>query len=506
MSANKIDFNKALTSEETLDPENWDQLKSLGHEMVDTMMDYLRHLRDQPVWKKPTREARHSFNRAMPTEPQNREDVFQDFLQHVLPFAKGNVHPKFWGWVEGNGTPFGMLADMLASGMNSNLGIGDHAAVYVELQVLNWIKEFLGFPMDASGILVSGGSMANFTGLAVAKDSIPDRDIRVKGLFESPSRLTVYGSTETHNSVQKAIETLGLGSQSFIRIPVDKNYQIDMKLLREAIDKDRKRGRIPFCIVGNAGTVNTGSIDPLAQLAVLAKKENMWFHVDGAFGAFAAVVDELKDEIKGLQEADSVAFDLHKWMYMPYEAGCVLVRDKKLHRKSFHIAAPYLISHERGLPAGPESFGDYGMQLSKGFTALKVWMSLKEHGTEKYKRIIRQNIAQAAYLEQLVNQSPELELMAPVALNIVCFRYMHEDLSNEELNTLNKEILMTLHEEGRAITTYTMLGDAYVLRVANVNHRSRKEDFMQLVHDVIEIGNGLLADGFKRDRIIKRVI
>ena len=506
MAASKIDFQKILEKEESLDPENWEQLKKLGHEMVDIMMDHLRDLRNQPVWQKPSEKAKEFLDQPLPRLPQQRNEVFRDFQDHVLPYSKGNTHPKFWGWVEGSGTPFGVLADMLASGMNSNLGIGDHGAVYVEIQVLNWIKDFIGFPADASGILVSGGSMANFTCLAVARNSIPGNDLRNKGLFELPSRLMVYGSTETHSSIQKSIETLGLGNHSFVKIPVDKNFKIDMKLLKQAVEKDRQRGRIPFCVVGNAGTVNTGAIDPLGQLGAFAKKEKMWFHVDGAFGAFATVLDEMKEEIEGIIEADSLALDLHKWMCMPYEAGCVLIRDKKLHRSAFYISSPYLVAHERGLPAGPDSFGNYGMQLSKGFSALKIWMSIKEHGIEKFKRIIRQNIAQAAYLEDLIGKTAELELMAPVSMNIVCFRYKHPDLSDSELNAINREILMRLHENGIAITTFTMLGHAYTLRAAIVNHRSRKEDFEELVREVVKIGNQLIKNGFKRNTIVDKLI
>ncbi len=503
MSINDIDFLNTLAKEETLDPDNWEELKELGHKMVDTMLDYLKNQRNYPAWQKPSDEMKAFFDQPIPDEPLQRNEVFNQFAENVLPFAKGNIHPRFWGWVEGGGTPFGMLADMLASGMNPNLGIGDHGAVYVELQVLKWIKEFIDFPEEASGLLVSGGSVANFTGLTVARNSIADAAIRTKGLFESKSRLVVYGSSETHSSVQKSIETLGLGSDSFIQIPVDKNYKIDIALLKQAIANDKKRGRIPFCIVGNAGTVNTAAIDPLDELAEIAEKENLWFHVDGAFGAFATVVEEFKEEMKGLGKADSLALDLHKWMCMPYEAGCVLIRNKELHRNAFNIQPVYLAAHDRGLPAGPEPFGNYGIQLSRGFRALKVWMSLKEHGSEKYKRIIAQNIAQAKYLEYLINNSSTLELMAPVSMNIVCFRYNNRELTTKELNALNREILMTLHEKGIAVPTYTYLDGKYVLRVANVNHRSRKEDFEMLTDAVNTIAEKTLAAGFiKRPMVV----
>ena len=496
MSINDINFLQVLNHEESLDPDNWDELKALGHQMVDSMLEFLKGQDKNPAWRKPTDAARSSLSQPLPDKPQNRDEVFREFSENILPYAKGNIHPRFWGWVEGGGTPFGMLADMLASGMNSNLGIGDHGAIYVELQVLQWIKEFLGFPADASGLLVSGGSVANFTSLAVARNSIPGMALREKGLFESTARLMVYGSVETHNCIQKSIETLGLGSDSFKTIPVDENFKIDINALEKEIVLDKKRGRIPICIIGNAGTVNTAAIDPLDKLAEIAKREHAWFHVDGAFGAFATVVNELSDEISGLHKADSIALDLHKWMCMPYEVGCVLIRNKELHRKAFNIDAPYLISHERGLPAGPEPFGNYGIQLSRGFRALKVWMSLKEHGSEKYKRIILQNIAQAKYFESLVNRSEALELMAPVSLNIVCFRFKDPELTTKELNALNKEILMTLHEKGIAIPTYTILRGKYVLRIANVNHRSKKKDFELLAQSVIEIGKQLLMEGF----------
>jgi aromatic-L-amino-acid decarboxylase len=495
MSIDNIDFLKLLENEESLDPENWDELKTLGHQMVDVMLDFLKNQRQYPAWRKPGDDVKSFLSQELPQKPAKRNEVFNDFVNNILPYAKGNAHPRYWAWVEGGGTPFGMLADMLASGMNPNLGIGDHSAIYVEMQVLNWIKEFLGFSSGASGLLVSGGSVANFTALTVARNSIGE-DIRSQGLFEAKSRFTVYASTETHSCVQKSIETLGLGSNSLIKIPVDKDYKIDMVALQKAISADRKRGRIPFCVVGNAATVNTGAIDPLNELAALAKKEKLWFHVDGAFGAFAAVVSELEKEIQGLHEADSVALDLHKWMCMPYETGCVIIKNKELHRKAFQLDPPYLVSHERGLSAGPESFGNYGLQLSRGFRALKVWMSLKEHGSEKYKSIIKQNIAQVKYLEHLIRQSNKLELMAPVSLNIVCFRFNNGELTTKELNTLNREILMTLHERGIAIPSYTFLGNKYVLRVANVNHRSRKKDFEMLVDSITDIGSSLLAQGF----------
>lgn len=496
----KIDFEKALQHEENLDPANWEEMTRLGHEMIDTMMDHLRDLRSKPVWQKPGAEMRASLNVALPSQGQETKEIFGEFVKNILPYSKGNIHPKYWAWVEGNGTPFGMLGEMLAAGMNPNLAIGDHGAVQVELQVLEWLKEFLGFPMTASGILVGGASLANFNALAAARNNIPGLNIRKNGVNQSGSRLIVYGSAETHSCVVKSVETLGLGSDSFIKIPVDENYRINLELLQKAIAEDRKKGHVPFCIIGNAGTVNTGAIDPLDKLADIAEKEKLWFHIDGAFGAFAAVVDELKEESKGMNRADSLAFDLHKWMCMPYAVACVLIKDRSLHRQAFYMAPEYLFPHERGLPAGPDPFSHYSIQLSKEFNALKVWMSLKEHGSEKYRRIIRQNIAQVLYLEKLVTQSPELEMVTPVSLNIACFRYNPSGLSGQELNEINKEILMRLHERGIAIPTYTILQGKYVIRVANVNHRSRKEDFEELAEAVTCLGNEIISERKKSEK------
>jgi glutamate/tyrosine decarboxylase-like PLP-dependent enzyme len=244
--------------------------------------------------------------------------------------------------------------------------------------------------------------------------------------------------------------------------------------------------------VGNVGTVNTGAIDPLDELLAVARENGLWWHLDGAFGALAYLVDAYKPQLRAMCQADSVAFDLHKWMYMPYEIGCVLIRDKALHRAAFGLQPSYLLSHERGLAAGPDPITNYGLELSRGFKALKAWMSLKEHGIEKYARLIRQNIAQCFYLGQLIENEPLLELLTPVTLNVVCFRYRPEQhMPDEALNALNKEILMQLHERGIAAPSYTLLQGRYAIRVANVNHRSQKADFEALTAAVVDIGQAL---------------
>lgn len=316
----------ACINEETLDPKDWEAMRALGHQMVDDRMTYLETVRERPVWQPIPEKVRENLKKPLPMEPQGAKRAYQDFLENVLPHPMGNIHPRFWGWVEGTGTPFGMLAEMLAAGMNPDLGAGNHVANYVEAQVLDWLKEMLGYPAEASGLLVSGGSMANLVGLTVARNTMAEFDVRQHGLQASSRKMTLYGSAEMHSSFQKAIELLGLGNDSLRKIPVNADFQIDTETLEMAISEDRSEGYQPIAVIGNAGTVSTGTFDDFNALADICAREGLWFHVDGAFGAWAALSPKLRHLVSGMERADSLAFDLHKWMYMPFELGCALVR------------------------------------------------------------------------------------------------------------------------------------------------------------------------------------
>jgi glutamate/tyrosine decarboxylase-like PLP-dependent enzyme len=477
-----------LTEEKTLDPQNWSALNQLGHRMLDDLFYYLETVRQRKIWSKPPEDAVNGMQQPVPQTGSEAVDVYQEFFTKVLPYDLNNVHPRFWGWVQGGGTPFGMLADMLASGMNSNVSLGNSMPMYVEKQVIDWSKQMMGFPTTASGLLLSGASLANITALIVARHHA-NRDIKTKGLQAVKGPLTIYGSSETHNCVLKGVEVIGIGSDNFRKVPVDDNYRIRIDELKRMIAEDRKAGYHPFCIVGNAGTVNTGSIDLIDELVAIAREENLWLHVDGAFGAIPKILPEFENELKGIEQADSLSFDFHKWMYVNYEAACVLIRDANVHREAFASAVNYLSLHERGLSAGPDGFNNYGMELSRGFKALKVWMLLKHYGLEEYRALVRQNLQQAQYLAELIQNQPSLELLAPVPLNIVCYRYNRGNGSDKELNSLNKEILMRLHEQGIAAPSYTMLNGRYAIRAAITNHRSRFEDFEALVKATVRIGN-----------------
>ncbi len=479
------------SSEFSLDPDDWDTLRHLGHQMVDDMMDHLQNIRREPSWRAIPEETKRSLKDGIPQEPQDVTKIYEEFKEHILPYPSGNIHPRFWAWVQGTGTPFGMLAEMLAAGMNPNTAIGEHSAMYVEQQVIGWCKEMMNFPKDSSGILVSGGSMANITALMVARNSRAGTDIRKEGVQGAKGRMTFYCSTETHSCVEKAVEVMGIGSNYLRKVGVDGDFRIRTDELVSSIQSDLAAGNIPIAVIGNAGTVNTGAIDPLDDLVEISRRYGLWFHIDGAFGALAKMVPGYSDRLKAIEHADSVAFDLHKWMYMPFEVGCVLIKDAGAHRKAFASETNYLMNHERGLAAGPEPMGNYGLELSRGFKALKVWMSIKEHGMKRYAAAIEKNIAQAFYLGELVEREEKLELLAPVSMNLVCFRYNRRGLSLDQLNRVNKEIVMSLQEQGIASPSSTILGGRYAIRVANTNHRSRKEDFDVLVREVVRIGDGL---------------
>ena len=480
--------NDKLSAEETLDPHDWEGLKALGNNMVNEMIGFLQNIKQLPVWKKPPSEVKEKFNQKVPVSSRPFEEIYDEFKNDILPYYIGNIHPRFWGWVMGTGTAQSMLAEMLAAGMNCNVGIGDQSPMYVDQQVVGWCKEMMGFPSSGSGMLVSGASVANLNALITARNAFDDT-IRKQGL---PSKkMVIYASVEAHSCIQKAAEIIGIGSDGVRKINVNDKYQMDTGHLEQMIEKDKAEDRLPFCIVVSVGTINTGAIDPLEKIVPICRKHHMWMHIDGAFGALLKLLPEYKEQLSCLELADSIAFDLHKWMSIPYEAGVVLIKDAARHRKTFALQPDYISNQERGIAAGPELTSNFGFELTRNFKALKVWMSFQEHGLDKFTRIIRQNIGQSNYLATLIIQHDQLELMAPVSTNIVCFRF-NPGIAEERLNELNKEILMQIQEEGIAAPSYTKLNGRYCLRVANVNHRSVLQDFDLLVKEVTRIGTEIM--------------
>ena len=352
--------------DKTLDPPDWEAFRATGHRMLDDMIDYLRDVRERPAWQPVTAAARERLSAPLPAGPTPLATLYDDFRETILPFASGNIHPGFFGWVHGSGTPTGMLAELLAAGMNSNVGGREHAAVYVERQVIGWCRALFGFPEGASGLLVTGTSMANLIAVVVARTARLGPGVRAAGMRDAP-RLTAYAARSAHGCVAKAMEIAGLGADALRLLPVDGDRRFDLAALAQAITRDRRDGATPFLVVGTAGTVDTGAIDDLPGIAALAAAEGLWFHVDGAFGALARMSPELSPRLAGIELADSLAFDFHKWAHAPYDAGCVLVRDGALHRAAFATEPSYLARFDRGTAAGPPWFADLGPDLSRGF-------------------------------------------------------------------------------------------------------------------------------------------
>lgn len=480
-----------MSDDETLDPQNWDEMRAMGHRMLDDVFDDLERVRSRAVWQRLPDSAKASLKVRAPHDEQPIEEVYEEFRRNVEPYALGNRHPKFWGWVIGGGTPVGVLGDMLASAMNTNAGGFEQSSAYVEKQVVDWFKEIFGFPVESTGLLVTSGSAANLTGLTVGRDAILGDSVE-EGLSTLGARACVYASEQVHNSVDKAMGVLGLGRSSLRKVRTRADFSMDTNHLGELIAADRKSGAIPLIVVGTAGTVATGAIDDLSTIADICAVEKLWFHVDGAFGGMAALSDGLKPLVKGIERADSLAFDLHKWMSVNFDAGCILVRDPDAHMKSFAVAGSYLAALPGGVAVGGYLFSDLGIDLSRGFRALKVWMSIKAYGFDKYARMVEKNVAQAAYLASLVERSDRLELVAPVPLNVVCFRYFEAGRHDEELDAINERILVRLQEDGLAVPSGVRVAGRFALRVANVNHRSTRADFDALITDVMRIGNELI--------------
>jgi glutamate/tyrosine decarboxylase-like PLP-dependent enzyme len=489
-------------AETSLDPSDWDALGVLAHQVLDDAIKFVRTVRDRPVWQPVPREIQEELLEPLPEEPLDIRDTYQQFQKRIFPYATGNIHPRFFGWVHGNGMVTGILSEMLAAAMNSNCGGRDHAALYVERCIMEWCKQLFDFPPAATGVLLSGTSMGSLVALAVARNAKAGWDVREEGV-SGGKRLVAYASVEVHESIAKAIELLGIGRRSLRLIAVDRCFRMDLQELRAAVAKDRADGLLPFCVVGTAGTVNTGAVDDLEALAGFAKEEGLWFHVDGAFGALCVMNDVLRPRVKGIQLADSIAFDFHKWMHVPYDAGCALVRDGDAHWKTFTTRPPYLQNAARGLAGGGRWFCEYGPELSRGFRALKIWFALKQHGARALGESMLQNCRQAEYLAGLVRRTPELELMAEPSLNIVCFRFRCAGLPDKGLDALNREIVADLHERGIAAPSTTRIGGRLAIRANITNHRCRRGDFDVLANAVVMIGKervqaasvGLPTDG-----------
>lgn len=473
-------------------PEGWDEVRRVGHRMVDDLVARLANVSDEPVWRPLPEGFRDAIRAPMPEQPTPLDDVYDQVRDMVLGYGPGGIHPRFWGWVTGTGTATGALAELLAASLNGPAGLFNDVTGDVERAVLDWCVGVTGFPAGTSGTITSGASVANLIGLQVAREAhAPGIGARGVASLERPP--TVYASSEAHSSIPKAMAALGLGWDALRTIPADESFRLPVDALREAVHADREAGLAPMAVVASAGTVNTGAVDPLHDIADLCAKEGLWLHVDGAVGALARMAPTVAGILDGVGRADSLAFDFHKWLYVPYEAGCVLIRDEALHRHAFATpAAAYLTAIPRGLGGPSLRAGELGPQLSRGFKALKVWMSLREAGVARYREAIDGNVRLARELEGRIGEAPDLELAHRTDLSIVCFRWVGEEVedpgSGARADEVNREILMRLQERGIAVPSHTVLRDRFYLRCAITNHRTRTGDLDLLLDAVRALG------------------
>jgi len=471
-----------------LDPKDWDLFRANAHKMLDKSIDKMENVNSGRVWSPVPTNLRNKFEEKLPVEGSTANNI----INEILPYGVGNTHPRFFGWVHGAGTPSGIIADIASASMNVNAGGRDHVAPVIEKQVLKWCLEIMGMPIDGSGLIVSGTSVATIIAIKVARDQ-KIKNSRKKGIIQG--QLVGYTSEQSHSCIKQAFDVLGLGTDALRVVPCDENFEIDLESLRKMISQDRANGFTPLCVVGTAGAVNVGAIDDLEGIAAIAKSEDLWFHVDGAFGAAGLLGKLASDRLSGISHADSLAFDFHKWFQVNYEAGCVLFKSEAGHRSSFADRAEYLRGSERGLAGGDFWAVDYGPELSRGFRSLKVWAHLKEHGVEALGNSIDRNIRLAQYLENRVKSEKYLVSMAPTPLNINCFRFISSsNLIDSKLDALNEEIVILLQERGIAVPSTTRINNQLAIRVNITNHRTQESDLDLLVDAILEIGEELIRN------------
>jgi aromatic-L-amino-acid/L-tryptophan decarboxylase len=468
-----------------LDPA---EFRRLGHRAVELAAAHLEQLPTKPVYQRMQEAEREQIaNAALGGAPLAADELLDFISTQVLPHPMGNGHARFFGWVNSPPDPMGVLVDLLAAALNPSCAGGDHAAIYLEHCVIRWIKELMDFPLEGSyGLLVSGGSMASLTALATARHRALERagvDVRKQGVSGLPLRL--YASTETHTCVQKAVELLGLGSGSIRWIETDDYGRIRLNTLRSAIEQEKER--TPFCVIGNAGTVATGAVDPMDGIADLAREFGLWFHVDGAYGAFGRLDPEAAPLYRGMERADSIALDPHKWLSVPVECGCVLVRDAKLLRDTFSLVPPYVRTESgKGIGNLPW-FAEYGFQQTRGFRALKLWATLAHEGREQLARRITRHNQLARYLERRIEALPDLELCSHNKLSVVCFRCRPPaEADPEEWNTLNKAVMERVQSGGAAFLTSAILGGRFVLRACILHYATTETDLDIMLDTVRE--------------------
>ena len=472
-----------------------EEFKTIGYQLVDQIAALFDGLHERPVTpgKSPAEIRQILGTSSLPKTGTSASDLFPHVSKMLFDNSTFNGHPRFWGYITASATPIGVLSEMLAASVNPNVGGWELSpmASEIEAQTIRWITELIGYHPGAGGLLVSGGNMANFVGFVSARCAKATWDIRKKGTNEG--RMTVYVSAETHTWIQKAADLFGLGTDAIRWIETDTQYQMRTDLLTTAIEKDIKEGNIPMMVVGTAGSVSTGVVDPIEELSAICKKYDIWLHLDGAYGGFAAMLPEAPKSMKSIHLADSIALDPHKWLYSPLEAGCALVKNPTHLLKAFSYHPDYYHFDEPGEDNGINYY-EYGLQNSRGFRSLKVWMALRQAGKDGYVQMLRDDILLTQKLAEAVAEHPELELFTS-DLSIATFRYVPKEMdvnnNQEYLNKLNEDILTALKNEGKVFVSNAVLKGNFLLRSCIVNFRTQLEDILALPKIVVETGRKL---------------
>src|SRR5437660_8312601 len=468
-----------------LDPSA-DEIRDWGNSVIQLMTDYLGDLRDRPVYRRiSSREIRDRLDATLPAKGSDFDALLKVFREDIIPFSRQNAHPRMFGYVQSPGTPLAAFADLLASTLNGNLTVRRSAPPPVELErlTIDWIRQILGFNAQAGGLFVSGGSMANLAAIAAARQAKDD----------SSGRSRIYASSETHFSIAKAAALLGIGRENVRLVDVDECFKIRVDDLVAKITADLEAGYLPFCVVANAGTVNTGAVDPLAEIREIADRFQLWMHVDGSYGAFAVLAKSARKFFAGLKRADSIALDPHKWLYLPVDVGCVIYRAPEIARAAFAHEAEYTrIIGEKADEAF--AFWDYGPELSRRFRALKVWMLLKGVGLDSLGEAIESNLACARYLESMVRASDDFEMVAPVELSIFCLRHVPVQLRNKSpqaIDAFNERLLIALQRDGSSYLSNATLAGRFALRGCVLNYRTTLRDREILLNDLRRVAGSL---------------
>lgn len=454
----------------------------------DLVLNYVESVGDKKVFMGHSpAEVMALFEEPLPETPSGITKVLDQLENDVLNTVTNSAGPRYFGYITGGGNQAAVLAEMIKASLNQNNLKWHSSPISTEMErlVMRWMAEFMGYSTESAGVLLSGGSVANFNALAVARTVKAPVNIAQEGIYNCPP-MTIYVSSEGHSSFDKAVDMLGLGKNHLQKIPVDDNLRIKIDELEHAIETDKQKGLLPICVIGVAGTTNNGAVDDLAALAQICRRHDLWYHVDAAYGGPAAGVNGVSALFKGLKEADSVVVNPHKWMYVPFEAGGLLVKNPEHLRQTFSTIPDYLKSDQSG--DGRTDLMEYNLPLTKEFKALKVWVTLKTYGAQKIREAIKSDIDKAEYLVNIIRQDKQLEMMAPAPLSIVCFRYNPGNLKPKAINNLNDRMVEEIEKDGRIFLTGTKIKGHTALRVCFINHRTKKSDVDYLVRVVNDVG------------------